>query len=214
MKTTIPLGQAWESRRLDGHWEYAQALDVDDDLPLGRTLVEFHGLAAGAVVLVNGVELGAVGGSQCDRFEAQDALRAGQNEIAVRVDRDLPAAEVCREARVVAYDKVSVSGLKIDPEIVDRIPNVWITVQVANHTDQDQPVLASIVIAQGESREKVEVGEVIGPSGGEIDAVIRVVDPAMWEPDESGEHPTFDCLIGLQIDGEVMDVVAARFGVT
>jgi hypothetical protein len=213
MKTSIPLGEAWESRRLGGCWEHAQSFEIAADLVLNGASVDLRDLPAGATVLVNGVELGAAGGSRYDRFQARHAIRPGRNEIAIRVDRELPADELCRRVRVVAYDKVSVSGLKIDPEIVDRIANVWITIQVANHTDRNQPVLASIVVAQGENREKVEIAEIIAPSGGEIDAVIRIVDPAMWERSESGGQPAFDCLIGLQIEGEVMDVAAARFRV-
>lgn len=213
MKTTIALDGAWAPRRLVGGWEYAQAFETGGELPLGGACVEFHDLAAGATVLVNGVELGAASGTQLDRFEALDAIRARRNEVTVRIAGETAPPEVCREARVVSYDRVSISGFGIDPEIVDSVANVWITIDVANHTDEDQPVLASIVVAQGESREKVEIAEVVPSSGGQIDAVVRIVDPTLWEPSESGERPSFDCLIGLQVEGEVMDVTGAAFEV-
>jgi hypothetical protein len=213
MRTTIALSGAWEPRRLGGGWEYAQAFETGAEFLLGGACVEFHDLAAGATVLVNGVELGSASGSPLDRVEARDAIHAGRNEVTVRIARETAPPEVCREARVVSYDRVSISGFTIDPEIVGSVANVWITIDVANHTDEDQPVLASIVVAQGENREKVEVAEVVPPSGGEIDAVVRIVDPGMWEPSESGERPSFDCLIGLQVEGEVMDVAGATFEV-
>jgi len=107
--------------------------------------------------------------------------------------------------------KVSISGISIDPEIVDTIANAWITINVDNHTKEEQPVMASIVVAQGEYSEKIEIAERVSPFGGVIEAVIRIVDPEMWQPDESGAFPQFDCMVGLEIADEVMDVAAVKF---
>ena len=93
------------------------------------------------------------------------------------------------------------------------IANAWITVEVANHTKEEQPVLASVVVAQGEANEKVEIAENITPFGGVIEAVIRITDPVMWQMDEAGQRPLFDCLVGLEIADEVMDVTAVKFDV-
>ncbi len=109
--------------------------------------------------------------------------------------------------------KVSISGVDIDTEVVDMTANAWITIDVANHTKEEQPVLASVVVAQGENREQVEIAENITPFGGVIEAVIRITDHTMWQPDESGKKPLFDCLVGLVIDDEVMDVKAVKFDV-
>jgi hypothetical protein len=109
--------------------------------------------------------------------------------------------------------RVSISGVDIDTEIVDRTANAWITVDVANHTLEDQLVLASVVVAQGENREQVEIAETIAPFGGPIEAVIRITDPTMWQADESGKLPLFDCLVGLEVEGEVEDVAAVKFDV-
>ncbi len=213
MKTAIALNGVWDKRSLGGGWEYAQAFEAGGAFRVEWACVEFHDLAAGATVLVNDVELGWASGSPFDRFEARDSIRVGHNQITVRIAREAAPAEICREARVVSYDRVSISSIHIDPEIVDVVANVWITIGVANHTDDDQSVLASIVIAQGESRERVEIVEEIPPSGCEIDAVVRIVDPTMWEPADSGEAPCFDCLVGLQVEGEIMDVAGGKFEV-
>jgi len=109
--------------------------------------------------------------------------------------------------------KVSISSVGIDTEVVDATANAWITVHVANHTSQEQSVLASVVVAQGECREQVEIAENVTPFGGVIEAVIRITDPTMWQPDESGVLPLFDCLVGIEVMGEVMDVTAVKFDV-
>jgi len=213
MKTVISLQTTWQRRDSDGGWEHYQAFEAGGDFHTDGACLEFRELAPGATVLLNGIELGSASGYSPDRFDARGAIHPGRNEVVVRGAPDDPATPVCREARVISYDKVSISGIEIDPEVIDQIANVWITVAVANHTEEEQPVLASIVVAQGENREKVEIGERIPPSGGEIDAVIRIVDPAMWEPGESGEPQRFDCMVGLQIKGEIMDVAEEKFEV-
>jgi hypothetical protein len=109
--------------------------------------------------------------------------------------------------------KVSISGVDIETEVVDMIANAWITIEVANHTKEEQPVMASVVVAQGEAREQVEIAEQITPFGGVIEAVIRITDHTMWQPDDSGERPQFDCLVGLEIADEVQDVKAIKFDV-
>jgi|GEM_PF-2092168 len=214
MKETTTLGRDWAAHRLDDGWEYTQAFETEGEFGPTGACVEFRDLTPGATVLINGTELGASSGLPFVRFEASGAIHAGRNEIAIRIAREAAPAEICREARVVTYDKVSISGIDIDPEVVDNIANIWITVFVGNHTNEEQLALASIVLAQGENTEKVEISEMVQPSGGEIDAVVRIMDPSMWQPDEAGEQPLFDCLIGLQIEGEIMDVAEVQFQVS
>lgn len=112
------------------------------------------------------------------------------------------------------HKRVSISSVDIDTEIVDRTANAWITVNVANHTLEEQSVFATIVVAQGDDREEVEVAEAVTPFGGTIEAVVRITDPTMFEADESGKLPLFDCLVGLEVEGEVEDVAAVRFDVS
>lgn len=109
--------------------------------------------------------------------------------------------------------KVSISGVDIDTEVVDMTANAWITVEVANHTKEEQRVAATVVVAQGENREDVEIVEDITPFGGVIEAVIRIEDPTMWQPDDSGQRPQFDCMVGLEIGDEVMDAKTVKFDV-
>lgn len=213
MKTVIPLHTTWQKRDSHSGWEYYQAFEVGGDFRTDSAWLEFRGLVAGAVVLLNDVELKSTSESSPGRFDVRGAICPGRNEVVVRGAPHDASAPVCREARVVSYDKVSISSIEIDPEVIDQIANVWITVGVVNHTDEEQPVLASIVVAQGENREKVEIGESIAPAGGEIDAVIRILDPEMWEPSEGGEPQHFDCMVGLQVKGEIMDVAEAKFEV-
>lgn len=110
--------------------------------------------------------------------------------------------------------RVSISSVDIDTEVEGAAANAWITVHVANNTKEEQPVMASVVVAQGENREEVEIAEQVSPFGGLIEAVIRITEPEMFLPDENGELPKFDCLVGLEIGDEVMDVAAVKFDVS
>lgn len=213
MKAAISLDTTWRKRDSDGSTEYYQAFEVGSDFRINAACLEFHELIDGATVLVNGVELGSGGAPSPQRFDVRGAIHPGLNEVVVRAAPDDASGRVCRDAKVVSYDKVSITDIEVDPEVIDQIANVWITVGVANHTDEEQPVLASIVVAQGDNREKVEIGERIPPAGGEIDAVIRIIDPAMWEPGEAGEAQPFECMVGLQVKGEIMDVAETKFTV-
>lgn len=211
MKKALLLEGPWETRSAGGRKEYTQALDIDADFPLDCVYLELGSLEAGAVVLLNGIEVGRADEVRLNRFRVSESIHAGRNELVVR--REQAGSEPRGEARLISYDRVSVAGVRIEPEVVDNVANVWISIDVANHTCEDQRIIASIVIAQAEGREQVEIAETVCPFGGEIDAVVRITDPSMWQPTDSGEQQFFDCLIGLQSSGEVMDVAAVRFDV-
>lgn len=208
MKKALSLKDPWDKRSARGEQEYAQVIDIDIDFSLECVYLELGSLPPGSVVLLNGVEVGSADDLRLNRFRVSNAIRVGRNELAVRT-----ASEPTGDAKLISYDKLSVSGIRIDPEVVDNTANVWIAIDIANHTCEEQPVVASIVIAQEEGREQVEIADMVSPFGGEIEAVIRITDPSMWEPTESGDPQYFNCLIGLQAGGEVMDVAAVRFDV-
>lgn len=205
MKATQLLEGSWER---DGT-EHKLAFDVDEYFSLKSVYLDFDGLATDAKVALNGAEVGSRGDVKADRFKVTGAIRLGPNELVVRTESEQP----CTSARLISYDRVSVAGLAIEPEIVDNTANVWISIDVANHTCEEQKVLASVVVAQGESREKMEIAEVITPFGGVIEAVVRIEDVGMWKSAESDELPVFDCLVGLEIAGEVVDVAAVMFDI-
>ena len=211
MKQALSLEGSWKQRSAGGKQEFAQAIDIDTDFSLECVYLELGSLTPGAVFLLNGVEVGSADDLRLNRFRVSDSIRIGRNELVVRCEGTSSAPR--GEAKLISYDTVSVSGIRIEPEVVDNIANVWISIDVANHTCEDQRVTASIVVAQAEGREKVEMAEVISPFGGEIEAVIRIVDPSLWQLTESGKQQFFDCLIGLQASGEVMDVAAVRFDI-
>lgn len=202
MKKTVFLNDYWE-REGD---EHTRAFEVEEGFPLTCVFLDLDDLEAGAEVALNGVEVGVAGEVKPDRFNVGKAVRVGPNELVVRSN-----AEQAPSARLVSCDKVSIERVRIEPEIVGNTANVWINVDVANHTSEEQLALASIVLAQGEAREKVEIAEPITPFGGVVEAVIRVEDPTMWEPGAGGKYPTFDCLVGLQVEDEVMDMAVLTF---
>jgi len=210
MKQTLSLSKIWQSRNFGTGWDYSQTFEIDQDSPLSDACVEFHDLAEGATVTINGIELPMQSDAS---FDAHEAIRTGHNEITVRIAQETQPLQICREARVISHDKVSIASIDIDPETIDCIANIWIRIDVENHTDEEQDVLASIVVAQGENREKVEIVETIPTSGGEIEAVIRIMDPSMWQSSEDGTKSSFDCMVGLQVEDEIMDVADLTFEV-
>lgn len=212
MKHAILLDGPWQMRDAGDRYTYTQAFEVSDDFRDGRVYAEFDGLSGDVGISVDGAEVAVAGNAPIRRLKIGDWVHAGPNEITLRSRDELPN-ESLSSARLVSYDKVSISRVRIDPDVVDNMVNVWITISIDNHTREEQDVLASIVLAQGECREQVEVVGCVSPFGGEIEAVIRVTDPEMWQPNESGEVPAFHCLMGLQVEGEVMDVAALKFAV-
>lgn len=212
MKQTIPLTDEWQTTSTTGRYEYRREIDVSEDFQEGRVYLELRDLPESADISLNGVLLERDSGAPSCRLRVGDWIRAGSNDIAFGSDAELDL-ERLNQTRLVSYDKVSISSVDVDPDIVDRVANAWITIGVENHTGEEQDVLASVVVAQGECREKIEIAGGVTPFGGEIEAVIRITDPEMWEPNEAGERPMFDCLIGLQVEGEVMDVAIVRFDI-
>ncbi|MGI6295031.1 MAG: hypothetical protein ACOX3G_03005 [Armatimonadota bacterium] len=208
MKKVQLLEDQWEKKSGRSAQEYMRIIDVDEDFFAGRVFVELDGLSAGSVIILNGQELGTTLPGKSSRISADGALRIGRNELVVRTSSEPPA-----DGKLISYDKVSISGIRIDPEVVDNVANVWITVDVTNYSNEEQPVMASVIVSQEDVREKVEIYEDIPASGEEIEAVIRITDPSMWAKTDTGEPQYFDCLIGLQIAGEVMDVAAVRFDI-
>lgn len=124
----------------------------------------------------------------------------------------LVGAGIWRSARLVAYNSLSIADVHVDTEFEGATVNAWITIEVENHTTEDQQVLASIVVSIGDMREKIEVAEDISPFGGVIEAVIRIEEPQLWWPNGMGEQPLYKCLVGLQVEGEIQDVSQTSFG--
>jgi len=122
-------------------------------------------------------------------------------------------AGIWREARLASYGAVSIADLHIEPEMVGGYAEAWITIEVANHTGEDQQVLASVVVALGESREKIDVTEWVSPFGGIIEAVVRIEEPELWWPNGFGEQILYTCMVGVQVEGEVQDASECKFGV-
>jgi beta-mannosidase len=122
-------------------------------------------------------------------------------------------AGIWRHVRLVSYDAVSIADVHIEPEIECGRANAWVTIEVANHTREDQEVMASVVIQIGDDRETIEVVDIVTPFGGVIETVIRIEEPQLWWPNGFGDQPLYTCMVGLRVAGEVQDVTEKRFGV-
>jgi beta-mannosidase len=122
-------------------------------------------------------------------------------------------AGIWRGARLVSCDSVSIADLHVEPEIVGGYADAWITIELENHTGEDQQVMASVVLARGEAREKLEISDWVSPFGGVLEVVVRIEEPELWWPNGFGEQPLYTCMVGVELEGEVQDVAERKFGV-
>lgn len=125
----------------------------------------------------------------------------------------LVGAGVWRDVNLVSCGELSITDVHVEPEIVGSFADAWITIEVENHTREDQQVMASVVVALGENREKIELAEAISPFGGVIEAVIRIEEPELWWPNGMGEPALYTCMVGLESEGAIQDIAERKFGV-
>ena len=221
----------------DKEWWYKQTFEVDEDFKQKRTYLEFDGLDTYATIFLNGREIGKTHNMFVPyRFDVSDSINIGRNTVAIKFNLPsldepwanirkmqssfgtaeaprLIGAGIWRDARLVSYDTLSIADLRIDAEIEGGYANAWVTIEMENYTNDDQEVLASIVLSIGDVREKIEVVDTVTPFGGIIEAVIRIEEPELWWPNGIGEPVLYTCLVGLQAEGEVQDVAERKFGI-
>ncbi len=223
----------WVGRK---QWWYRKTFDVDEDFVQNSIMLEFDGLDTNATVFFNGERIGKTDNMFVPHcFDVSEFVHAGRNTVAVRFDpvdkaaRDsvrkmrcsfgsdhtpaLLGAGIWRDARVVSVSEVSIADVRIDAEMEGGCANAWVSIEVDNNTQEDQQVMASVVIALGEDRETIEVTETIAPTGGLLEAVIRIEQPQLWWPNGFGEQSLYTCMVGLDACGEIHDVAERKFGV-
>lgn len=215
-------------------WWYKQTFEVDEDFKQNRIYLEFDGLDTCATIFLNGREIGKTQNMFIPhRFDVSDSINIGRNTVAVKFNPpgssndirkmqssfglgetpQLIGAGIWRDARLVSYDTVSIADVRVDAEIEGSYANAWITVEMENYTNEDQEVLASVVLSLGDLREKIEVVDTVTPFGGIMEAVIRIEEPELWWPNGFGEPTLYNCMVGIQVEGEVQDVSERKFGV-
>ncbi|MCE5322008.1 hypothetical protein LLG46_01695 [bacterium] len=192
-------------------WLYKRRFAVDEDFLQRQTYLELDGVSATAAITLNGREIGqAEGGLIQRKLDVTDAVKAGDNSIEILFE---PGTVLCRDVRLISCDLVSMENIHIDTDLEGSWANAWIYIEVANHTQDDVRVVASIVVSKGENREKIEIDDYISPFGGVIEAVIRIEEPEFWWPNGVGEASLYNCMVGITCEEEVQDVTQASFGV-
>ena len=122
MKKALSLKNSWEKRSARGEQEYTQAIDIDTDFSLECVYLELGSMKPCSIVLLNGIEVGRADEVRLNRFRVSNSIRAGRNELVVHAGDSAPLGE----ARIISYDRLSVAGISIEPEVVDNVANVWI----------------------------------------------------------------------------------------
>lgn len=124
----------------------------------------------------------------------------------------LTGAGIWRGVRVIGCDRLSIRDIHVLPVVERRRAEAWLTIEIENHAGEPVDALAAVVVARGESREKMELREVIPARGGVIEAVVRLEEPQLWWPNGMGEQPMYTTMAGLQADGDILDVREQEFG--
>lgn len=123
----------------------------------------------------------------------------------------LIGAGIWRSARIVSYDTLSIKDIHIQTEVAPHGSEAWISIEIENHVNEDIDVLASLVVARGESREQMDIHEIVPAVGGTIEAVVRIEDPEFWWPNGMGDQPIYVAMVGLESEGRVLDVRDQHF---
>ena len=218
-------------------WIYSRRIEVNKDFLRRKTFLEFDGLDMPAAVLVNDQEVGRARGPFIPhRFDVTGLVRPGTNIVTVRFQPQAVLenrsnacgmqgkfgcgsacrfinAGIRRDARLASYDRLSISDIHVEPEVVGGCAEAWIEIEIENHTGAQALAAVSVVAAYGDNREKIELVESVAPSGGVVEAVVRVEEPELWWPNGFGEQPLYTLMVGVQHESEVQDVAETRFGV-
>lgn len=188
-------------------------------VPDRRTLLNFEAVDHRCRVYVNGIAVGGhTGGNTPFTVDATPALRAGANELVVRVEDDTEGMQLRGKQSVspavIYYTRVSgiwqTVWLETVPE--NRLERVTITTDAARGTITVRPTVAGV--ADGRLRMKVKqdgatVGNANGPVSGSV--TVTLPEPRLWSP----AHPhLYDLELELVApDGSVRDRVTSYAGI-
>jgi beta-galactosidase len=184
-----------------------------------RTLLNFEAVDYRCRVFVNGTPVGEhTGGNTPFSVDATPALRAGVNELVVRIEDDTEGMQLRGKQSVspvgIYYTRVSgiwqTVWLETVPE--NRLASVAITTDAARGTITVRPTVAGA--AGGRLRVRATLaGAAAGAADGPVSepVTITVAEPRLWSP----AHPhLYDLVLELVgDDGTVLDRVASYAGI-
>lgn len=191
---------------------YRRSFDLDA-APAGRLLLHFEAVDHGADVWVNGTRAGDhVGGTLAFSFDITPLVKAGSNEVVVKV--------VDRTNTRYSYQLVGKQALNPKGIFYHRCSGIWQTVWMEevpeNHlrglevsTTLDGRVdVRPDIVGTGEIRTRLLLGGRLVAEGGET---LTVASPRPWTPDE----PTlYDLEVELRdARGGVLDRVTSYVGI-
>lgn len=211
-----------------GHGCYRRTLDVDEAW-LGQWIaLEFLGVFQTCEVFVNGRSVGRhEGGYTPFTVDISDAVRAGANDVFVRVDnhwnaRLAPRAGdysfgggIYRDVSLLVADRVRVDwyGLGVTtPRITDDAAAVHVSVEVVNDEPHPVEAVVSAVVADDGPVAKPEPVRHVIPAGSTavVELEGTLADPLLWHPD----HPhLYRLTASVEVDGRVRSTQSTSFGV-
>jgi len=177
--------------------------------------LEFDGVMSHSVIYINGEQAGQnIYGYTSFRVDVTDAVKVGENLLAVRVEqlqwesRWYPGAGIYRNVRLVVKDATNIAyhtAYLTTPELSKEKATIKVTADVANPVDGLKMAIA-ITDAEGNPVTDTEIPVI----DGKIKAELTVTNPKLW----SNATPNlYFAKLALMNGDTVLDNEDIRFGI-
>lgn len=218
---TVDIPHVWQEheslREYTGTAWYRRSFSFEP--PVGRVLLRFGAVDYAATVWVNGREVGSNrGGYLPFQFDVTDALRDGENTVAVRVRdpedlRQIPHGKqgrpwytrvsgIWQDVSLTAVPETYLISAQAMPDIDSD--TVTISIQTNDATEPTDAFRARVTITQD--------GRTLGSAGGSLNAgeiTVDLDDPTYWTPDTPA---LCDFEVELVTEDGVLDTYSDYFG--
>jgi beta-galactosidase len=212
---------------------YRRHLAIDGGMLGKRLYLQFDGAAFQADVYVNGKKIGShLGGFARFRFDATEALQAGDNVLAVRVDNSpagIPPTSadftffggLYRSVSLIATEPVQIAmmdygspGVFIDQTAVSQQrADITVRTAVENYEDKKHSVEVVTVVFDSAGHavaHSVAKGKIAGGDGFSSVQKISLSHPHLWNG--RADPYLYSVLVTIRADGVVRDAVAQPLG--
>lgn len=213
-----------------GYGWYRKAFEIPDSYAGKKLFLEFEAAFQDAEIFVNGIKKGAhKGGYTGFSIEITDAVKAGKNTVAVRLNNlwkgglaprageHVFSGGIYRDVYLVAVNPVHVNyegTFVTTPVATAQKASVHLQTEISNTSQQavQVKVVSEILSPKGQKVARVQSQLVI--SAGEIKKAEQVISilsrPQLWDPD----HPNiYSVRTKLLVGNKVQDEYCTQFGI-